>query len=124
MPIITIKLLTENPQEVIPTVQVQEIADRLSKLFQTGRRQTWVKVESQPRAHYAENGVASAEVSYPTFVEVLKAEVAEPEALAGEADEIATVVSNVLGCPKENTHILYLPDAAGRIAFGGKLLES
>lgn len=124
MPIITIKLLAENPQKTIPTLQVQELADRLAALFNTGRRQTWVTVECQPRAHYAENWVASGDVVYPTFVEVLKAKLSEPDELAAEAEQIATIVSSVLGCPKENTHILYLPEAVGRIAFGGKLLRS
>ena len=103
---------------------MQEIADRLSELFQTDHRQTWVKVESQPRAHYAENGATPTDMVYPTFVEVLKAKLAEPEVLAVEADEIAVIVSGVLSCPKENTHILYLSEAAGRIAFGGKLLDN
>lgn len=123
MPIVTIKLFMENPQEKAPTAQVQMLADRLGELFHTHPRQTWVRIEIHPRVHYAENGVALAEMVYPTFVEVLKADLADPDDLAAEAEQIAAVVSAVLGCPQENTHILYLPEAANRIAFGGKLLQ-
>ena len=83
-----------------------------------------MRVETHPRAHYAENSGAPAEMVYPTFVEVLKADLADPDELTAEAEQIAAVVSAVLDCPLENTHVIYLPEAANRIAFGGKLHKS
>lgn len=111
----------EKSEATVQAGKVQELADRLGILFNSGKGQTWVRVEYQPQMHYAENGTETARIVYPTIVEVLKAELLETRELASEAEQIATIVSNVLGVPQDNTHILYLPEAAKRIAFGGKL---
>lgn len=122
MPIITIKLFVAAPQDFGPAFDLQAVADQLGTLFGSGPGQTWVRLECQPRTHYAENGIVPEATSFPTFVEILKARLPAPEVLAVEADQIATIVSRVVGCPKENTHVLYLPEAVGRIAFNGRLL--
>ena len=122
MPIITIKLFVANPQDFGPAFDLQAVADELGVLFGSGPGQTWLRLECQPRQHYAENGTLPEAISFPTFVEVLKARLPAPEVLAVEADQIATIVSRLVGCPKENTHVLYLPEAVGRIAFNGRLL--
>lgn len=122
MPIVTIKLFVANPQDFGPAFDLQAVADELGVLFGSGPGQTWLRLECQPRPHYAENGTLPEATSCPTFVEVLKARLPAPEVLAVEADQIATIVSRLVGCPKENTHVLYLPEAVGRIAFNGRLL--
>ena len=122
MPIITLKLFVAEPQNYVPTFDLQAVAEALGVLFGSEPGQTWLRLECQPQTHYAENGILPEATSCPTFVEVLKARLPAPELLAVEADQIATIVSRVVGCPKENTHVLYLPEAVGRIAFNGRLL--
>jgi hypothetical protein len=39
-----------------------------------------------------------------------------------EASRLTEIIAQVCQRPQENVHIFYLPEGAGRVAFGGKLL--
>jgi hypothetical protein len=55
------------------------------------------------------------------FVTVLKAQRPTGSALEAEVRALREGVSRVCGRAVENVHVLYEPDAQGRIAFGGSL---
>lgn len=124
MPIITIKLVTRDEVEYPNKQQVQSLADELGDLFGSRRGGTWVKVEFISMDMYAENRAEIAPRVHPTFVEVLKSDLPSLDERKAEALQIAQVVAAGLRRPQENVHVLYLPPAMGRIAFGGKLLDT
>ena len=76
-----------------------------------------MKLKTIARENYAENSGG-----LPVFVSVLKARHPAPDALELEADRLAHAVTQVCDWPPENAHIIYLPEGAGRVAFGGKII--
>lgn len=59
----------------------------------------------------------------PVFVTVLHAHMPDGDALAAEAQAITLAVAACLACPPECVHVQYAPEAAGRQAFGGRLVQ-
>ena len=45
------------------------------------------------------------------------------EFIASEAMAVAEAVGRVLARPRENVHVIYEPEATGRVAFGGTLVN-
>lgn len=121
MPIVNIQLVIEDTDSIADGV-VQALADRLGELFGSDPGGVWVKVSCLPRSQYAENRSCLSSAIKPTFVEILHRRLPETPELAQQADRVADVVAAVLGRAKENTHVLFLPEGAFRVAFGGKLL--
>lgn len=75
------------------------------------------------RDRYGESGGPLDDEIRPVFVTVTTRRVRESVGLAVEARSIARTVATLTGRPEENVHIIYAPDAAGRVAFGGTLIE-
>jgi hypothetical protein len=73
--------------------------------------------------HYAENGGGPDLALQPVFIHVLKAAIPAESELQAEAAALAAAVARACKRHLENVHILYDPPAAGRIAFGGRLLK-
>ena len=120
MPIVTIELL-EDDAEQTPSQPLQPLADKLGSLFGSRPAETWVKVRSLPRNRYAENGVEVAPSVRPVMVEVIKSNLGPRAELASEAELISKLIASHYDRPQENVHVIYQTDAAGRIAFGGRL---
>ena len=99
-----------------------KLADTAGKVFDSPPGRTWIRVYPLPRSQYAENGGGPPDNVWPVFVTVLKAEVPTLDKLRAEARALAETVGQVCQRSSENVHILYLPSALGRIAFGGELL--
>jgi len=59
---------------------------------------------------------------YPVFVSVLKAKISSTDSLEVEVAKLTAVIAQICNRPEENVHIIYLPQGAGRVAFGGKVL--
>jgi phenylpyruvate tautomerase PptA (4-oxalocrotonate tautomerase family) len=99
------------------------IADAAAAAFRTPPGQTWVRLHGLPQDQYAENGSEPDPALQPVFIHVLKAAVpAEPE-LQAEVAALTAAVARACNRRVENVHVLYDPPAAGRIAFGGRLLK-
>jgi hypothetical protein len=60
---------------------------------------------------------------YPVFVTVLKSRVPKRSTLKDDTAQLARVIAKVLNRSASNVHIFYQPDGAGRVAFGGNLVE-
>jgi hypothetical protein len=54
---------------------------------------------------------------------VLESGVPDGSALKDEVIQLTKTIAKILGRPESNIHIFYQPDGAGRVAFGGKLVE-
>ena len=121
MPIVDVEIVLR-PEEALRQEMTAELADELSEIFQSPRGGTWVKVRGLPVDHYAENGGRPAEV-YPIFISVLKAKFPETDEMETEVEKITGAVARICGRPSENVHVIYQPEARGRVAFGGKLVS-
>jgi len=122
MPILDIELIASNPTQSLPAGLTQSLADAVAQVFGAPQGTVWVKVRVIPSAQYAEDNGTPLGV-YPVFVTVLKSRVPERSALEDEIARLTQVIAEVLNRPNTNIHIFYQPDGAGRVAFGGKLVE-
>lgn len=122
MPILDVEAVPFD-HEVIDSNWALEIADVAGKIFETPPGRTWVRIRGLPRSYYSENGTGDTLELCPVFVSVLKAQLPEIEDLRVEAEKLTAAIARIIGRPAENVHVLYLPSGAGRISFGGKLVE-
>ena len=124
MPIVDIEVVTGAVEpEVIGKETLQLVADELGSVFDSEPGGTWVRLRSLDGNQYAENRAAMRGDAWPAFVHILRAELPAPAALQREMARVAEVVARTLSRPRENVHVLYAPDAKGRIGFGGTLVE-
>lgn len=122
MPILDIEILSDTPTEFECSL-AQTIAKVCGEIFSTAPGNTWVKIRFIPRQHYAESGGIAAGVD-PVFVHVLKRAIPPKEELQSEIDRLTEAIAKICRRSEANIHILYQPGAAGRVAFGGKLVGS
>jgi phenylpyruvate tautomerase PptA (4-oxalocrotonate tautomerase family) len=122
MPILEVTLVLK-PGESLPPGLAPALADAAAAVFGSEPGGTWVQLTALPADHYSENGGGPPAGVIPVFVRVLKSRLPEPDALRAEAQRLAAAVAAVAGRPAENVHIIYEPPGAGRVAFGGRLVE-
>lgn len=122
MPILDVEIVVGPAEGLDPTIAAR-VADQAGRILATPAGETWVKVRPLPSTCYAENGVGSPAGLAPVFVSILRARLPSPDTMQEEAARLAAAIAQVCGRPSENVHILYLPEALGRIAFGGRLLR-
>lgn len=100
----------------------QRFADVAGKIFESKQGGTWVKVRYLPNGQYAENEDPRLQIR-PVFVSVVLRQHPSHEVMRKQADELAASIAQICDRPKENVHVLYQPEASGRIAFGGNLIS-
>lgn len=120
MPILNIEIVTR-PAEHFSANLALELADRTGEIFDSAPGHTWVTVRFIARENYAENNSPADDI-FPIFVSILKAKLTPPDSLQAEAARLTAVIAQLCNRPQENVHIIYLPEGAGRVAFGGRLL--
>ncbi len=121
MPILDIELVSASQAE-FAKISPRELADALGKLFGTELGRTWVRLRFLRSDAYAENESTLAAHELPGFVTVLLAHVPVGDALNAQALAITQTVAQCVGRAVARVHVQYLPAAAGRQAFGGKLV--
>lgn len=118
MPILDVEIVGS---ESVASDLAARLADMAGEVFCSPPRSTWVRVRWLPRHLYAENGTETPAGWHAVFVTVLKSQRPTGVALEAEVRALTDGVARVCGRPPKNVHILYEPDAQGRIAFGGRL---
>lgn len=122
MPVIEVEIILK-PGESLPDGLAAHLAHRLGEIFASPPGGAWVRLRCLPETHYAENGADNPAAVHPVFVSVLKRS-ADPLAKRRlEVAQVTAAIAQVCQRSAENVHILYLPPAAGRQAFGGVLQE-
>ncbi|MBK9115911.1 MAG: hypothetical protein IPM22_09760 [Betaproteobacteria bacterium] len=101
----------------------QALADAAAAVFGAPVATTWVRVRVLAPEAYAENGAAVAASERPVFVTVRKRHVPAQAELAAEARALTLAIAAAVRRPAERVHVEYAPPAAGRMAFGGTLVE-
>lgn len=120
MPILTVEIVTR-PNEHFSATLAQELAECAAEVFGSAPGGTWVRVHFTASEHYAENSIGP-EHPYPVFVSVLKARWPSPDVLQTEVAQLTLSLAQICNRPPENVHIIYSPEGAGRVAFGGQLV--
>ena len=120
MPILNVEIIIHPGEHFHPSLATG-LADRTGEIFGSPPGNTWVTVHFTLRENYAENN-SSAEAILPVFVTVLKNKLPSPDSLTDEVAKLTVVIAQICQRPEENVHVIYLPEGAGRVAFGGRLL--
>lgn len=122
MPILNFQIVLR-PGEELPPNLASAIANAAARVFGAPPGNTWVLVKALPASAYAEDSSPPGEGIFPVFVSVLKARLGPIVKLKEEAVRLSKAIATACQRPPENVHILYEPEGAGRIAFGGHLMS-
>ena len=122
MPIIDVELVCESEAEFART-SARALADAVGHALGTEPGHTWVRLRFLASAAYAENQATLESAEFPAFVTVLHAHPPIGEALVTEAMALTLAVAQCVVRAPERVHVQYAPAAAGRQAFGGKLVR-
>ena len=123
MPIVDVELVYQSEVEV-RAVSAQAIADALGKSFGDAPGGTWVRIRFLSSTAYAENDAVVSSSELPVFVTVLHAQPPTGPSLVAEVAAVTSVVAQCVSRLPERVHVQYAPAAAGRQAFGGRLVET
>ncbi len=121
MPIVEVDVVL-GPGETLEENAAKDLAEAIAPVLGSRPQGTWVRLDATERRCYAENGEAEP-LLCPVFVRVTKKELGGDEDLGKEAASLAAAVAFVLHRQRENVHIIYEPPAAGRVAFGGRMVR-
>ncbi len=121
MPILEIEVVLR-PEETLPPTLAAACADSAAAVFGASPGRTWVRLRTLPDGHYAEDHGGPPLDVHPVFVTVLHAHRPKGEALTAEVQRLTNAIAAASGRPADQVHVLYQPDAAGRMAFGGQLV--
>jgi phenylpyruvate tautomerase PptA (4-oxalocrotonate tautomerase family) len=117
VPILDVEIVKGEESQLDSTL-AQKLAEAAGVALGLGSARVWIKLRAISRENYAENGVALEEL--PVFVSILMKQHKLID-LSTVALDLANAFGKVLNRPTEKIHILFQPECAGRIAFGGKL---
>lgn len=122
MPVVTIEIVgaVERTRE---EDLAQSLADAVGDVFRSPPGQTWVRVRSLARDGYAENAAPVDASGLPVFVTILKRQAPGGAQLLAEVAAVTEAIAQVIGRPASCVHVEYAPSAAGRLAFGGTLVQ-
>jgi phenylpyruvate tautomerase PptA (4-oxalocrotonate tautomerase family) len=118
MPIVDVEIVGA---ESVDGDLAARLADMAGEVLGSPPGSTWVRVRLLPRHLYAENGTGTPAGWNAVFVTVLKAQRPVGTTLETEVHALTEGIAKLCGRPAANVHVLYEPDALGRIAFGGRL---
>lgn len=96
------------------------LADAIGDALHQPPGRVWLRLHEV--SHYAENGGLPAG-ELPVFVTLTHARPPLGDALKTEIERVTAAVAGVTGRPCERVHLAYAPGGAGRLAFGGRLVE-
>ena len=122
MPIVDVELVCASEAD-LAAVSPRGIADALGAIFGSEPGRTWVRLRCLPASAYAENDCNVSEGELPVFASVLQAHPPQGEALAEQVRAVTAALADCVRRPPEHVHVRYEPAAAGRQAFGGRLVE-
>lgn len=122
MPIVKVEIVREGSQSEQAGLAAS-LADSLAPLFDKEPERTWLQLNFIEPGHYAEGGGGPPPGVNPIFVSVLLAELPPLIRRQALAEDLANTVGQQTGRPAENVHVVFEPEAKGRLAFGGNLVQ-
>jgi phenylpyruvate tautomerase PptA (4-oxalocrotonate tautomerase family) len=122
MPIIEV-LLVIGADEQYSSGLAQRLANTIGSAMDASPGNVWVRLETLPSVNYAENASTLSQDELPVFVSVLHATPPSGIELKTEVAKITNAVAQATERHSERVHIEYAPPGAGRVSFGGRLVE-
>ncbi len=124
MPIIDVEIVGRAPLDGEHQL-AQRLATRAAAILTPGREGAcWVRLRQLKRACYAEDGGSPPSGAEPVFVTLLLASPPEGPERQAQAEALTAAMAEAIGRPPDKVHLLYALPAAGRIAFGGRLVPA
>ncbi len=118
MPIVEIELVAGASEGL-----AQPLAEAAATVLGSAPGETWIRLRTLEPGCYAENGVRVAKADAPVFVTVTRRRLPPPAARAQEIAALTQAIARVCQRSPLRVHVAYAPAAAGRVAFGGTLVE-
>lgn len=120
MPILEIEITgpLPDPEDALAS----RLAEAAGQALDSREGGTWIKLRHLPASAYAENGGGPPTGVQPVFVSIMRHTRPEGEALQAEITRLTEAIAGVCGRPSDQVHLIYAPDGAGRVAFGGRLV--
>lgn len=106
-----------------PPGLAQALADAAGRVLGGAPGHTWVRLRTLDAACYAENEAAVDAQALPIFASVLLAHPPQGEAQAALLRALTDALAAALGCEPSRVHVQIAPAAAGRQAFGGRVVS-
>ena len=122
MPIVTVEVVAST-QRPLDHNLAQALADAVGRALESPPGQTWIRLRAISRNEYAENASQVDAAELPVFVSILERQPPTGAELQAEVNALTWAVAQVVGRPAACVHIEYAPAAAGRLSFGGKLVQ-
>lgn len=122
MPIVDVQFVLPRT-ESLPEGLAQVLVDKLGRALSVQPGHLWLRLQVLPASQYAENESSIAEHDLPVFVTVMHAQSPTGRELETEALAVAKAVAEVVSKRRTQVHVEYAPSGAGRIAFGGHLIQ-
>jgi phenylpyruvate tautomerase PptA (4-oxalocrotonate tautomerase family) len=122
MPIVDVTLVLARGA-VAPTGSAQLLAHALGLALNAPPGHVWVRLHELDADRYAENDATVDDSELPVFVTVLHAHRPVATDLQSEVDALVRAIASCLDRPRERVHVEYAAAGAGRVAFGGKLVQ-
>jgi phenylpyruvate tautomerase PptA (4-oxalocrotonate tautomerase family) len=120
MPIVEIEVVGERDEGAHGDLAAR-LASAVADVLGSRPRGTWIKLRYLDPSCYAENGDDGA--ARPVFVSIIKRANPVGDVLRDEVARLTRAVADTCGRPVETVHVLYRAPAAGRLAFGGTLVD-
>lgn len=117
MPILDIEVVGHQSGDPPTEKLAERIASGVGTALGVPKGQLWVKVQKLSASGYAENGPPSQNL--PVFVRVL-VRTKDPSVWPKRAEQIAGAVSTATARDRSSVHVIFEPDATGRVFFGGE----
>jgi phenylpyruvate tautomerase PptA (4-oxalocrotonate tautomerase family) len=121
MPIIDVEIVCES-ETAFGKFSAQSLADVIGKVLGSEPGRVWVRLQFLNCNFYAENLSALQTEQLPVFVTVLHAHLPAGDALTAEIAALTNAVADCVDRSPLRVHVQYAPPAAGRQAFGGKMV--
>ena len=122
MPILDLELVGHT-ESTLPPLLAQRVADGVAQALACAPGRVWVRVRGLPAHCYAENHSTLADDELPVFGTLLHAHPPTGDALQAELSALTQAIAVACGRNPERVHVQYAPAAAGRQAFGGRLVQ-
>lgn len=121
MPIVTIEIV-DTAAATTPGL-ARTLADAIGDALGAPPGSIWVRVRPLERDAYAENRTPASATPAPVFVTIEERAPPRGGALAARIAALTDAVAAAVGRDRSLVHVDVAPPAAGRRAFGGRLVE-
>lgn len=122
MPLVDVELIADDgPTPDLAPDLASTLADAIGVALGAEDGSTWVRLRTLSRDRYGESGGAVPDTIRPVFVTIISFRRPDGDELQAVAARTTTAVAATTGHPVENVHLIFEPDGAGRVSFGGRL---